>query len=165
MPFISRPNKIVSLTDPPVEKPKRFLHRSDSFTLDFRPESKWSNHLIKYRFVMKKFQLSFLFLIAFSRMINAQVSHLVISQVYSAGGNSGAAYNRDYVELFNPTGNAVSLTGHSIQYSTATGSTWTSRALSGNIAAHSYFLIQMTTSGTNGSPLPTPAVRRCSRPW
>ena len=29
---------------------------------------------------------------------NAQV---VVSQVYGGGGNTGAPYNRDYVELFN----------------------------------------------------------------
>ena len=28
---------------------------------------------------------------------------LVISEVYGAGGNSGALYNADFVEIFNPT--------------------------------------------------------------
>jgi hypothetical protein len=105
---------------------------------------------------MKKFYASCLVLIASTLFSGAQVSHLVISQVYGGGGNSGATYNRDFVELFNPTASPVSLAGYSIQYSTATGSSWTSRALSGTVAAFSYFLVQMTTSGTNGSPLPTP---------
>jgi hypothetical protein len=107
-------------------------------------------------FLMKKFCFSCLVFLVFNELPNAQVSHLVISQVYGAGGNSGATYNRDFVELFNPTNAPVSLAGYSIQYGTATGSTWTSRALSGIVAANSYFLIQMTTSGTNGSPLPAP---------
>src|SRR5207249_4835668 len=29
-------------------------------------------------------------------------NHIVISQVYGGGGNSGAAYKNDFIELFNP---------------------------------------------------------------
>ena len=29
---------------------------------------------------------------------------MVISEVYGGGGNSGAVYKNDYVELYNPTG-------------------------------------------------------------
>ena len=105
---------------------------------------------------MKKFQLSLLAAIACTLVTKGQVSHLVISQVYGAGGNSGATYNRDFVELFNPAATPVSLNGYSLQYTAATGTTWTSRALSGTIAANSYFLVQMTTSGTTGAPLPAP---------
>lgn len=34
---------------------------------------------------------------------------LIISQLYGAGGNSGALLNNDFVELFNPTGAPISL--------------------------------------------------------
>lgn len=90
----------------------------------------------------------------------AVVDHLVISQVYGAGGNSGAIYNRDYVELFNPTNAPISLNGYTLQYASATGTTWTNS--SNNylpnvyIQPGKYFLIQTTLTGSNGSPLPVP---------
>lgn len=46
---------------------------------------------------------------------------VVISQVYGAGGNTGAAYNADYVELFNAGSADFSLGGLSVQYASATG--------------------------------------------
>src|SRR5690606_10209631 len=48
-------------------------------------------------------------------------AEVVISQVYGAGGNSGAVYDRDYVELFNRGGSPVPLAGKSVQYASATG--------------------------------------------
>jgi len=45
----------------------------------------------------------------------------VISQVYGGGGNLGATYTHDFIELFNPTDAPISLTGWSIQYASATG--------------------------------------------
>ena len=94
--------------------------------------------------------------LAFKFFVNAQPTHLVISQAYGAGGNSGAVYNRDFVELFNPTTTPVSLTGYSIQYASAAGTTWQKLDLNGTIAAGGYFLIQMTVAGINGTALPTP---------
>ncbi len=85
------------------------------------------------------------------------VPHLVIYQVYGAGGNSGATYNRDFVVLYNPTENAIALNSYSIQYAATGGTSWTSTgALSGNITAGGYYLIQMTLVGTNGVAIPTP---------
>ena len=46
---------------------------------------------------------------------------VVISQVYGGGGNSGAVYTHDFVELFNRGTTTVDLTGWSIQYASATG--------------------------------------------
>ena len=40
----------------------------------------------------------------------AASSTVVISQVYAAGGNSGASYNAEYVELFNLCGSNVNIT-------------------------------------------------------
>ena len=74
-----------------------------------------------------------------------------ISQVYGNGGNSGAALNRDFVELYNAGGSSVSLSGYAIQYTSATGTgTWTVGTLSGSIAPKRYFLIALA-SGANGS--------------
>ena len=46
---------------------------------------------------------------------NPAGTDLVISQVYGGGGNSGATYTHDFVEIFNPTASSVSLAGMSIQ--------------------------------------------------
>src|ERR1019366_7627129 len=47
---------------------------------------------------------------------------IVISQVYGGGGNSSAQYQNDFIELFNRGTSAVSITGWSVQYASATGS-------------------------------------------
>lgn len=80
-----------------------------------------------------------------------------ISQIYGAGGNTGASYNRDYVELFNAGGAAVNIGGWSLQYAAATGTTWSKTDLpAATIQPGGYFLVQMTLTGTVGAPLPTP---------
>ncbi|HTY11061.1 MAG TPA: phospholipase D-like domain-containing protein [Bacteroidota bacterium] len=85
-------------------------------------------------------------------------NHVVISEVYGGGGNSGSTYKNDFVELYNPTTSPVSLSGWSVQYSSAAGTTWQVTNLSGTIAAHGYFLVQ-ESAGTGGTVnLPTPDV-------
>ncbi|MEQ6902630.1 ExeM/NucH family extracellular endonuclease [Nocardioides sp. YIM 152588] len=82
---------------------------------------------------------------------------LVISEVYGAGGNNGAVYNADYVELYNPTDAPLSLSGLAIHYRSAGGGSGGSPyALSGEVPAGSHWLIQMGSVGTNGAALPTP---------
>lgn len=85
------------------------------------------------------------------------VDHVVISQVYGGGGNSGATYKNDFIELYNPTDSAISLEGWSVQYGSSSGTTYTNiTALSGSIGANSYYLIQ-EAAGTGGTTdLPTP---------
>ena len=79
---------------------------------------------------------------------------LVISEVYGAGGNSGATYDADFVELYNPTGSAVSLDGLAIQYRSQAGTTGNAFPLSGSVAADEHYVIQMSATGANGDPLP-----------
>ena len=81
--------------------------------------------------------------------------HIVISQVYGGGGNAGAPFNRDFVELYNPTASAISVTGWSIQYASSTGSGWggNSQPLAGTIGAGQYFLITLA-SGAVGASIP-----------
>lgn len=42
-----------------------------------------------------------------------------ISQVYGGGGNTGATFNADFIELFNATGETISLAGWSVAYAPA----------------------------------------------
>ncbi len=93
-------------------------------------------------------------LLLFAGASNAQV---VVSQVYGAGGNTGATFNRDFVELFNRGTTPVSLAGLTVQYSSATG---TGNFAVGatlpnvNLAPGQYHLVGMS-SGANGAALPT----------
>src|SRR5689334_11486924 len=68
--------------------------------------------------------------------------NVVVSQLFGGGGNGGAPYRNDYVELFNRGSTAVDVTGWSVQYATATGTTWQRTVLSGSIAPGKYYLVQ-----------------------
>ncbi|MFZ4058728.1 MAG: lamin tail domain-containing protein, partial [Ferruginibacter sp.] len=85
-----------------------------------------------------------------------QSQSLVISQIYGGSGNASATYNVDFIELFNPTGAAISTSGLSVQYASATGTSWSKFDLpAASIASGKYFLIQTTAAGANGVALPT----------
>lgn len=105
---------------------------------------------------MKKIYL-FLFLLCNCFFVHSQV---VISQIYGAGGNTGAIFTHDYVELFNLTSSPVDLSGWTLNYASATGSFGTSNRNTlpdgTTISANSYLLIQLA-GGTNGNPLPVTA--------
>jgi hypothetical protein len=83
-------------------------------------------------------------------------SDVVISQIYGGGGNSGATYTNDYVELFNRGTATADLTGWSLQYASSTGSGWDSnkQPLGGTIGAGEYYLIALASGGANGASLP-----------
>ncbi|WOF24661.1 ExeM/NucH family extracellular endonuclease [Microbacterium betulae] len=49
---------------------------------------------------------------------------VLINEVYGGGGNNGAAFSRDFVEIVNTTSDDASLDGWSVQYASATGSAW-----------------------------------------
>ncbi|CAN5154910.1 hypothetical protein BH18ACT9_BH18ACT9_17410 [soil metagenome] len=85
---------------------------------------------------------------------------LVISEVYGGGGNSGATYTHDFIELHNPTGVAVSVEGMSVQYRSASATaTAISQvtALSGSVPAGGHYLVQEARGMAGTTPLPTPA--------
>lgn len=80
--------------------------------------------------------------------------NVVISQIFGGGGNSGAPYNRDYIELFNNSNTAVVLDGFSVQYNTSTGTTgiYSVTTLTGSIAARGYYLVgEDFGTGGNGN--------------
>jgi hypothetical protein len=99
--------------------------------------------------------VAFAFLFTAQRS-EAQVNHLVISQVYGGGGNSGAPYTHDFVELFNPTTSSITFSNWSIQYASATGTSWTPNTISGTIPAGGYFLIRLASTAAVGVALPAP---------
>lgn len=81
-------------------------------------------------------------------------TNLVISQIYGGGGNASASYRNDFVELFNPTPNSINVTGWSIQYASAAGTSWQTGVLNGSIPAYHYYLIQFASGGAIGTIIP-----------
>ena len=59
--------------------------------------------------------------LALATQADASPTGLVISEVYGGGGNSGAPYRSDFVELQNTSSQAITLDGSSVQYRSATG--------------------------------------------
>jgi DNA/RNA endonuclease G (NUC1) len=83
---------------------------------------------------------------------------VVISQVYGGGGNSGAVYKNDFIELYNNGTATVDLSTYAVQYASATGSTWSETLLSGTIAPGHHYLIQEAAGSGGTTSLPTPQV-------
>jgi predicted extracellular nuclease len=89
---------------------------------------------------------------------DASPSGVVISQVYGGGGNSGATFKNDFIELFNVGDAPVSLAGWSVQYNSTTGTgTWLKTALPDAVLQpRQYFLIQEAAGSGGTQDLPTP---------
>lgn len=83
--------------------------------------------------------------------------NIVISQIYGGGGNSGAPFTHDFIELFNRGTMTVNISGWSVQYASATSSSWAMTTLTGSIMPGQYYLIR-GSGGATGAALPTPDV-------
>ncbi len=84
-------------------------------------------------------------------------SQVVISQIYGGGGNAGATYTNDFIELFNRGTVAVSLNGWSVQYASAAGTSWQVTNISNfTLQPGQYYLIQEAAGSGGTTPLPTP---------
>ncbi|MDX6400753.1 MAG: uncharacterized protein QOF27_1359 [Gaiellaceae bacterium] len=94
-------------------------------------------------------------LLLFPTAARAGASGVVVSQIYGGGGNAGATFRNDYVELFNAGSATVDLAGWSVQYATAPGTTWQTTALAGTIAPGRYHLVQLASNADVGAALPT----------
>jgi len=86
--------------------------------------------------------------------VKAASANVVISEVYGGGGNSGAPFTNDFIELFNLGTTPVDLSTWSVQYASATGTSWSRTNLTGTIQPGAYYLVQ-EAGGTVGSALPT----------
>jgi len=81
-------------------------------------------------------------------------TNVVISQIYGGGGNTSASYQNDYVELFNPTASAVTISTWSVQYASSSGTSWQVVNLAGTIQPYRYYLVKLASGGAVGSLLP-----------
>jgi uncharacterized protein len=75
--------------------------------------------------------------------------------VYGGGGNSGATFRNDFIELFNRGNTPVDLSGWSIQYSSATSSTWSVTPIGPVTLAPGKYLLIQEAGGSTGATLPT----------
>ena len=107
---------------------------------------------------MPRVRLAFA-LFAVAALLTAPFAHgatssVVVSQIYGGGGNAGATYTNDFVELFNRGATALDLTGWTVQYASAASTSWQSTPLTGSIGPGRYYLVQLASTASVGSPLP-----------
>ena len=103
--------------------------------------------------------LTILLAVAFAQPASAASPNLVISQVYGGGGNTGAPFTHDYIEIFNHSSSTVFL-NHSLQYTSATGTglfgsstTLITELTTGSIGPGQYLLVQEGAGAGAGVPL------------
>lgn len=82
--------------------------------------------------------------------------NIVISEVYGGGGNAGATYTNDFIQLFNRGTTAIVVDGWSVQYASSAGTSWQRTNLTGSIAPGQAYLIQEAQGAGGTTPLPAP---------
>jgi DNA/RNA endonuclease G (NUC1) len=85
-----------------------------------------------------------------SHLVTTSPAQVVISQIYGGGGNSGATFKNDFIELHNRTSHDIVVDGWSVQYASATGVNWAVTPLSGKIPAGAYYLVH-ESAGAGGT--------------
>jgi len=81
---------------------------------------------------------------------------IVISQIYGGGGNVGATYRNDFIELFNRGTVAVDMTGWSVQYAPAGGAFSGKTNIGGILQPGQYYLVQEAVGAGGTTNLPAP---------
>ena len=79
---------------------------------------------------------------------------IVIYDIYGAGGNKDATYKYDFVILYNNTNEAINLSNYYLYYASSSATSLsTSYQLSGNIYAHSYYLVRGKSNADVGASI------------
>lgn len=93
-----------------------------------------------------------------AHVAQASASGIVISALNGGGGNLGADFTHDYIELFNAGSTSVDISNWSVQYASSGGDTWQMSVIpaSTTLQAGQYYLIQEAAGSGNGVALPTP---------
>ncbi len=92
----------------------------------------------------------------FSVFATPKVNHLVVSQVFGGGGNTGAPYANDFIEIFNPTNGDYDLSTYAVQGFTSAGNSNGKLTLSGTLKPGQYYLVSANSNAAIGAALPTP---------
>ena len=83
-------------------------------------------------------------------------TRIVISQIFGGGGNANAPFRNDFIELFNSGQSTLNLAGWSVQYASATATSWSVTSLTPVLLAPGqYYLVQEASGGSSGAALPT----------
>lgn len=105
--------------------------------------------------------LRVLLLLACTSVLLLAQGNVVISQIYGGGGNTNATLRQDYVELYNRSASAVTMSNWSLQYAASTGVNMGGAsnlivALNGTIQPGAYFLVRLAAGagGTQDTPAP-----------
>ncbi|MCV2368359.1 ExeM/NucH family extracellular endonuclease [Roseateles oligotrophus] len=87
-------------------------------------------------------------------VVMASSSGVVISQVYGGGGNTGATIKNDFIEIFNAGQVDVNIGDWSVQYASATGTSWqVTKIPAGTMLAAGRYLLISQAAGTGGTVL------------
>ena len=86
---------------------------------------------------------------------------VLLNEVYGGGGNAGATWRNDFIELFNKSGAAVDLTGWQVQYWSAGAAAGAkpsgTTSLTGTVSPGGHYLVQEAAGSNAGATaLPTP---------
>lgn len=100
--------------------------------------------------------LSFAALLLAAPAAPSSSSGVVVSQVFAGGGNAGASFDHDFVELFNTGSSSISLNDWTVQYASAASTSWQTTILAGSIPGHGYFLVQLNSAAAVGAAIPVP---------
>ena len=85
----------------------------------------------------------------------APSSDLIISEVYARGGSTNQPYKNKFIELYNAGDSAIDLSGKSVQYRSATGTSVSGvTALSGVIQPGGVFVVGAGSNAANGEETP-----------
>ncbi len=78
------------------------------------------------------------------QVVEAQREHVIINQVYGDGGKDGVPLSHSFIELYNPSGEEVDLTGYRIVYQS--DNVAEELSLSGTIPSRTSYLIRCNAS-------------------
>jgi DNA/RNA endonuclease G (NUC1) len=93
----------------------------------------------------------------FARTAQAASTSVVISQLYGGGGNAGATFKNDFIELFNRGNSPTNLNGWSVQYAPASSTNWQVTNLTNvTIQPGQYYLVKEALGAGGTTELPTP---------
>jgi predicted extracellular nuclease len=83
----------------------------------------------------------------------------LVAEVYGGGGNTGATYTNDFIELANAGSAPLDLSGYSVQYlsgSPTSTSKWQATALTGSLGGGGRYLVAEGAGAGGTTALPTP---------